>query len=279
MTQLGITGATGTVGGGVAAQLHQAGLRPRLLVRDPSRAPAWAQDVATASYGDRDAALKALTGVDVLLMVSATESADRLAQHLTLVDAAAEAGVRHVVYTSFLGASPTATFTFARTHAATEEHLRASGMTTTMLRDSFYLDFLPDLSVDGVIAGPAGDGRVAAVAQADVIDVAASVLRHLADGDHRHDNVVYQLTGPQALSLDEVAEILTAAGRPTVYRPETVEQAYASRAGYGAPDWEVDGWVTTYTAIAAGEVSLVTDDVEQVTGHPPQSLAQLLAAS
>jgi uncharacterized protein YbjT (DUF2867 family) len=114
--------------------------------------------VRTAGYGDRDAAAAALHGVDVLFMVSASESADRREQHRTFVDAAAAAGVRHVVYTSFLGAAPDATFTLARDHWATEEHLRASGMAFTFLRDSLYLDFLPALAgPDGVIRGPAGD--------------------------------------------------------------------------------------------------------------------------
>ena len=94
-------------------------------------------------------------------MVSAAESADRLDQHRTFIDAAAEAGVRHIVYTSFLGAAPDATFTLARDHWVTEEHIRASGLAFTFLRDSFYLDFLPALAgEDGVIRGPAGDGLV-----------------------------------------------------------------------------------------------------------------------
>ena len=167
-----VTGATGKVGGAVAEQLRAGGPAPRLVVRDASRAPEWADDVAVATYGDQRAATAALAGVDVLLMVSASESADRLVQHRTFIDAAAAAGVRHVVYTSFLGAARDAVFTLARTHWATEEHLRASGMGFTLLRDSFYADFLPDLAVDGVIAGPAGQGRVGAVARADVARVA-----------------------------------------------------------------------------------------------------------
>ncbi|WP_043559644.1 NAD(P)H-binding protein [Actinomyces israelii] len=268
-----VTGATGRIGGAVAAQLRAGGLAPRLVVRNASRAPEWADDVAVARYGDRRAATAALTGVDILLMVSASESADRLTQHRTFIDAAAAAGVRHIVYTSFLSAAPDAVFTLARTHWATEEHLRASGMGLTVLRDSFYADFLPDLAVDGVIAGPAGTGRVGAVARA-----AAAVIRGLAAGDRRHDGAVYELTGPEALTLAEAAAVIArATGRPTVYREQTLEEAYASRSVYGAPDWEVDAWVSTYTAIASGALDRVTDDVERLTGRRPLSLAQLLA--
>ena len=273
-----VTGATGKVGGAVAEQLRARGPAPRLVVRDASRAPGWAEDVAVAAYGDYQAATAALAGVDVLLMVSASESADRLAQHRTFIDAAAAAGVRHVVYTSFLGAAPDAVFTLARTHWATEEHLRASGMGFTLLRDSFYADFLPDLAVDGVIAGPAGQGRVGAVARADVARAATAVIGDLVAGGRRHDGAVYELTGPEALTLAEAAAVITrATGRPTVYREQTLEEAYASRSVYGAPDWEVDAWVSTYTAIASGALDRVTDDVERLTGRQPLSLAQLLA--
>lgn len=268
---IAVTGATGKVGGAVAEQLRAGGLAPRLVVRSASRAPQWADDVAVAAYGDLRAATAALTGVDVLLMVSASESADRLAQHRTFIDAAAAAGVRHVVYTSFLGAAQDAVFTLARTHWATEEHLR----------DSFYADFLPDLAVDGVIAGPAGTGRVGAVARADVARSATAVIRGLVAGGRRHDgaaSAVYELTGPEALTLGEAAAIITeTTGRPTAYREQTLEEAYASRSVCGAPDWEVDAWVSTYTAIASGCLDRVTDDVERLTGRRPLGLAELLA--
>lgn len=126
---------------------------------------------------------------------------------------------------------------------------------------------------DGVIRGPAGDGRVAAVAQDDIADAAAAVLRDPGP----HAGITYSLTGPQALSLDDVAATLSAgSGRPVRYQRETVEEAYASRASYGAPRWQLDAWVTTYTAIANGELAGVTDDIARLTGHPASSLAELL---
>ena len=103
---------------------------------------------------------------------------DRVGQHRTFVDAAADAGVEHLVYISFLGAAPDATFTLARDHWATEEHIRARGLPATFLRDTLYADFFPMMTgADGVIRGPAGDGRVAAVAQDDIADAAVAVLR------------------------------------------------------------------------------------------------------
>ena len=229
-----------------------------------------------AEYGDFKAVRSALDGVEVALMVSGSEHPDRVGQHKTFVDAAAAADVRHLVYTSFTGAAPDATFTLARDHFATEEHLKASGMAWTFVRDNLYLDFFPLLAgADGVIRGPAGEGRVAAVAQDDV----AAVLGLLLRSPDRHAGTTYDLTGPEALTLGEAAEQMSRLlATPYRYQAESLEEAYASRASYGAPEWQVDAWVSTYTAIAAGELSQVTDDVERLTGRAPASLARLLTS-
>lgn len=272
-----ITGATGALGGLVARRLAERGIAQRLIVRDPARVPPLSGpvEVAQASYGDAAAMRAALDGIDTWLFVSASESADRVAQHLCAVDAAVAAGVRRVVYTSFLGAAPEATFTLARDHWRTEERIRQSGMRHTFLRDSLYLDvFAMFVGPGGVARGPAGDGRVGAVARADVADAAVRVLL-----DDSHDGRTFDLTGPQALTLHEIAAELTrASGRPITYLPETLAEAYASREPYGAPDWEVEGWVTSYTAVAAGELDVVTDHVQALTGHAPTTLAEYLAA-
>lgn len=196
--------------------------------------------------------------------------------HRRFVDAAVDAGVGHIVYTSFHGAGPDATFTLAREHWATEECLRDSGMAVTVLRDNLYADFLPGLvGEDGVIRGPAGDGRVAAVARDDVADVAAAVLR----APHEHHGCTYNLSGPEALSFADIAATITeVTGRRVRYLSETVSEAYASRAALGAPSWQLDAWVSTYTAVAAGELSLVGTDVEDITGHPATPFATLLRA-
>ena len=274
---LAVTGSTGALGGLVARELAGRGVPQRLLARAPERAPRLPGAVAVqASYGDRDTALRALQGVRTLLMVSGSESADRLDQHRTFVDAAVDAGVEQVVYTSFHGASADCTFTLGRDHWATEEHIRSRGMSFTFLRDNFYLDFLPLMvGDDGVIRGPAGEGRVSAVARADIARVAVSVL--LDPESHRA--ATYDLTGPESLTLTEAARIIgEATGREVRFHDETVEEAYASRAAWDAPPWQYDAWVSTYTAIAAGEVEAVTDDVRRVTGQAPIGLRELLAA-
>ena len=87
----------------------------------------------------------------------------------------------------------------------------------------------------------------------------------------------YDMTGPEALSLTDMARIIgEAQGREVTYREETVEEAYASRAHYGAPAWQVDAWVSTHTAIASGELDVVSDSVRALTGRYPMSMAELL---
>ncbi|HSL36790.1 MAG TPA: SDR family oxidoreductase [Arthrobacter sp.] len=275
---LAVTGSTGHLGGLVARQLAGAGSPQRLLVRDLSRAPELEDAVpAVASYADPVLAKTALEGVTTLFMVSAAEAEDRLQQHCSFVDAAAAAGVQHIVYTSFFGAAADCTFTLGRDHFATEERIRASGMDYTFLRDNFYLDFLPLLArEDGVIRGPAGDGVMAAVARADIARSAVTVLRDPA----LHIGRTYDLTGPEDLSLARAAELLTAGtGRTVPFHNETLEEAYASRASYGAPRWQADAWVSTYTAIAAGELAGPTSAVHELTGREPLGLAQFLAES
>jgi NAD(P)H dehydrogenase (quinone) len=251
---LAITGATGAVGGRIASRLAALGQGQRLVVRDAGRAPDLPNaEVAEAAYEDPRALRQALAGARTFFMVAA--------------------GVERIVYLSFLNAAPDATFTFARDHWLTEEHVRSTGVGYTFLRDGPYLDYFPALAgADGVIRGPAGEGRVGAVARDDVAEVAVAVL--LGEG---HDGRTYDVTGPEAISLREAAEVLSrVAGREVAYRPETIEEAYGSRSSYGAPEWEVEGWVTSYAAIAAGEMDAVSGTVGELTGHAPMGLAEFL---
>ena len=138
-----------------------------------------------------------------------------------------------------------------------------------------YLDFVPRMvGPDGVIAGPAGDGRVGIVARDDVADVVTAVLT--SDG---HDGRAYDVTGREALSLAEVADRLAElSGKPITYKDETLTEARASRASYGAPDWQVEAWTSTYTAIATGELATISDTVARLAGHEPTTLAEYVRA-
>jgi NAD(P)H dehydrogenase (quinone) len=282
---IALTGVTGTLGARVAARLSAAGAGPlRLVVRDAARAPriSGAEVVANpGGYADGAGLRTALAGVDTLYLVSAAEAEDRLQQHLTAVEAAAAAGVQRIVYTSFVGADrPHPTFTLVRHHGATEDAIRATGVRHTFLRHNMYADFVPFFAVRegdrAVIAAPAGDGRTGFVSRDDLADVAAAVLQ---SDDRALDGEALEVTGPEALTMAEAAAVLeTVTGRPAEYRDQTVEEAWATRRPSGHPDWEIEGWVTSYRAIAAGELASVTDVVPRVTGHPARTVGEHLAA-
>lgn len=269
-----VTGATGAMGGRVATRLAAAGAAQRLVVRDAARAsslPDASVAVAPGGYGAPDELRAAFSGCETVFFVPGHEDRDRVALHRNVVDAAVAAGVERIVYLSFLRTHAETTFTFGRDHWATEQLVRASGLAWTFARMSLYLDFIPHFAgADGVIRGPAGSGRLAAILRDDLADACAAIL---ADGAGTHDGRTYELTGPATFSLAEAAELLG-----VTYVDETVEEAYASRAGLGAPDWEVEGWVTSYLAIRNGDLDLVTGDVERLTGHAPTSLADYLTS-
>jgi uncharacterized protein YbjT (DUF2867 family) len=279
---IAVTGATGALGRRVVDRLAAAGAAPlRLVVRDADRAPQvpCAEVVANpGGYSDPAGFRATLAGVDTLYLVSAAEAENRLEQHVAAVDAAVAAGVQRIVYTSFLNASPEAVFTLVRQHAATEDRIRASGIRHTFLRHSMYADFVPFFATvqDGgaVIAAPAGDGRTSFVSRDDLADVAVAVLLR---EDTDLDGQALGVTGPEALSMTEAAEVLSEiTGRPVTYDDQTVEEAWATRRPSGHPDWEIEGWVTSYLAIAAGELATVTDVVPTLTGHAALTVAEHL---
>lgn len=276
---IGVTGATGQVGGRVASRLADRGAAQRLIVRDATRAPQpdGAQVATITGYGDGESVRQAAAGVDTLLLVPGEEAVDRIEQHKSAVDAAVAAGVHHIVYLSFVGASLDATFTLARHHWATEEHIRSTGIPFTFLRMSMYMDFMPFMTgADGAIRGPAGEGRVGAVLRDDLADVAVSVLTDPV----AHESATYDVTGPEAFTLGEAAATMArVSGKPIRFEHETVEEAWSSRRPSGAPHWEIEGWISSYLAIASGELDVVSDSVRRLAGHDPVSLEDYLRAS
>jgi NAD(P)H dehydrogenase (quinone) len=272
---IAVTGATGEVGGRVARRLADRGISQRLVVRDPSRAPELeGAEVAQASnYEAADEMEAALRGAETLFLASGEEAKNRVHQHKAAVDAAKAAGVERIVYLSFFGASPDSTFTFARDHFHTEEHIKASGLSYAFSRDNIYLDFVPFfVGPDGAIRGPGGDGRAAVVTRDDIADV---VVELITNPDR--DGQAYEVSGAEAFTLAEAAQRLgNAIGRKITYVDETMEEAWASRRPSGHPDWEIEGWITTYVAIAKGELEQVTSTVKDLTGHEPQRLEEFL---
>ena len=272
---IGITGVTGKLGSYVADLVDQQGISSIHLARSPERAKVYASaEIRKMVYANTPEVVEALKGIDVLLMVSARENPERVEEHKSLLDAAKLAGVQHIVYTSFYGADEKATFTLSRDHAQTEAYIKKLGFTYTFLRDNFYLDFFIDIALEnGEIRGPAGRGRVSAVARKDTSSVAAEIILNPKEWE----NQTLNLTGPEDLSMEEIVALLSKeTGNAITYVDESVEEAYESRKKWPAQNWEYDAWVSAYTAIKVGEQAGVSTDVKKVLGRPAMNLIDVL---
>jgi NAD(P)H dehydrogenase (quinone) len=305
-TTIAVTGSTGEVGRRVAEGVARLGFPQRLIVRDPARAPRLpgAEIARVFSYSDARNTGEALRGVEALFLVSAHDligivhrammngepipAYDRLHEHIAIVAAAAAVGVERIVYLSFVSPAPDATFILARDHFHTEEYIRATGLAFTFLRQNMYMDKVPQHAARGdVIRAPAGEGRVAWVSRDDVADSAIAVLTGSG-----HEGRAYDITGPEALTMAETAERLTAAfGRTITYQPETPDEARSARdtsrmeemeasrkarTGRGLTDEEVEIWISHYQQIARGDVAKVSDSVPALCGRPAEGLAEYL---
>lgn len=271
--RIGVTGATGFLGGRIARLLDDRGISTRLIVRNPAKAPQLTHaDVAVSTYDDHDALVAATKGIDTLFFVSGFEAAERLGQHKAAIDAFVAAGVQRVVYTSFVNSAADSIFTLARDHYHTEQYMQDKGLPFASLRDNFYAEIVPHLVTDGVIRGPGENGRFAPVARTDVADVAVAMLT-----DRTAPTGTFDVTGPELVSMQQVADLLTeTTGSPVIYENETLEQAYASRTHFDVPAFEIEGWISSYRAIAAGEFEVLSDTVERFAGHRPMTLRAFL---
>lgn len=275
MPSLVMTGATGAVGAIAAHHLADAGLTARLIVRDAARAPDLPGfEIAAFREEGGPSLLSALSGIDTALMVSAREDEHRLLLHQDFVDAAVRSGVRQIVYLSFVGAAEDATSVYARDHGGTESYLGDSGLDVTIIRSNFYAETLLEFVHDDQIRAPAADGRIAAVARADV---GAAVAAVLAD-PKTHVGQLYELSGPEALTFGDVAAMLgPVLGAPITYIVQTDDEARQQKSEHDAPAELLDAWLSAYVAIRHGIHGHVTDDVQHLTGRPPTPAAEALA--
>jgi uncharacterized protein YbjT (DUF2867 family) len=234
-----ITGSTALTGSAVVREFVRRGRAARALVRDPRRARSWDSGAGIrAVAGDllRPRTLPAvLEGVGTVVMISGADRRMVEAQG-NLVDAAAEAGVRHVVKVSGLYPALDSPFRYGRYHGQIEGHLAASGMAWTMLRPSQFMQVyyreVPSMLAEGEIAMPLGAARLAPV---DVEDVAEAA--YVAATTPGHESAVYELTGPEALSMTEVCDILgEVVGRPIRYADVAPEEKRRRTVAAGIPE-------------------------------------------
>lgn len=291
-----VTGVSGYVGSQTAAQLMKLVPASQIIVtsRNDKVLAEWrAKGVQArrADYEDKALMTEAFQGAEAVFMVSAMQVGEvRQAQHRNVIEAAKSAGVKRIVYTSFLGAGDPSINSFEiADHRFTEQLILASGLSWNFMRNSQYGDAMAENQAaiaisTGKSIGNTGDGRVAFITRDDVAAVAAALLAGRGER-----NRAYDVTGPAAVSWRDVAAMITDISGVAVEVVDlTDEQMYAMWDALGVPreatgdfsrspvPWCSDGMVSLGRAIRLGQLSTVTNVVEELTGRKPRSLRELM---
>ncbi len=271
-----VTGATGRTGSEVVKALIAKGEQVRALVRDPERAGAIQGPGVELVVGDVekpetwDAALQ---GVDKAFLLS-PEGPQMAELHGKFADAAKLAGVRHLLRMSILVANPDSPLAIGKWHGEADQNVANSGIPYTIIRPAYFMQNIIGsarmIASDGAFPGAMGDGKVGAIDTRDIGNVAATVLT--SDG---HEGKTYPLTGPEALSMGELAGKLSAVlGKEVKYVNVSQEKAKGDLMAMGMPDWMADGWVAIAMMISTGAATMVTPMVKGINGEEPRSFDQ-----
>jgi uncharacterized protein YbjT (DUF2867 family) len=270
-----VTGATGKVGQEVVRQLSAAGVASRAFVRNPVKASGIrlpGVEIMTGDLADAAALERALSGVDRVFLVSPA-APEQVELQGNVIEAARRSGTRQVVKVSVAG-GPDAGTQIGRWHWSTEKQLEASGMGFTFLRPTLYMQqmlrYAPSIAAGGTFSAPIGSGEVAVV---DTRDVAAVAVRALTE--EGHDRKIYDLTGPEALSFDAMADAISAAlGRKIEYAHVPPEYARKQMLSDGVPRWLADDMLILFASFREGYGAAVTDTVQRVTKEKPRTFQQ-----
>jgi len=287
MSNILVTGATGPLGKAVVESLLQK-TNPaniHILVRDTAKAADLIAKGVTAhegNYDDRASLVKAFKGIDKLYLVSGNDLHHRIQQHFNVVDAAVEAGIKHILYTSFQRKNETDTSPIgpvAESHLKTEQKIKSSGLTYTLLQHGIYADMIPifagaHLLENHTIYLPAGDGRTAYAVRTDQAEAGANIL---VDESGKYDNKSIELAGPEAVSWTQIAEIIKGiTGKPIVYVSPSVDEFKTTLSGAGVPD-EIVWIVAAFSQAAeAGEFANISNEMEAILGRKPVTVAAYL---
>lgn len=286
MAKILVTGATGQLGKVVVEELISNGSVADIavLVRDPAKAAHWQARgvrVFQGDYNDYASLLAAFEGIDKLYFISSNDIAGRSAQHTRVVNAAVEAKVGHVFFTSVHrktedGSSP-ATF-IVNEYLQTERQLKEAGITYTLLLHALYADVLPGFLGDkvleyGMISLPAGTGKAAYATREDLGIAGARLL--LSSG---HENKSYTLAGNKATSFEELAAIFTElSGKEVKYVAAEPGAFTAQLVQAGAPVEYVHIVTALTEAIGAGEFDLPDNTLADILGREPASMKSYVA--
>lgn len=274
-----VTGATGTIGRHVVPALAHHGHRPLAFGRDPQRLAATHPGIQArvGDFGDPETLRAAMTGVDSVFLAS-PNTPDQVQHECAVIDAAAACGVRRIVKLSARGADETSPVAFWQWHAAIESHLKRSGVPYVALRPGFsmanVLGHADQVRDHDILPAPALATPVAMVHPADVAEVAA----HLLATDPFPTERVLELTGPQAVTFTQLAELLTdVAARPIAYAGGTDDQVRQSLDQRGVPAFVTDQILAIFDQLRTGAQAATTSAVTDVLGRPGRPVGAFLA--
>jgi uncharacterized protein YbjT (DUF2867 family) len=270
-----VTGATGKVGQEVVRQLATAGVPARALVRDPTlashiRIPGI--EIVVGDLARPETLPPVFAGVNGIFLLTPA-APDQVELQSNALEAGRRAGARRIVKVSVAG-GPDAGTQIGRWHWATEKQIEASGLGFTFLRPTLYMQqilaYAPSIAATGSFSAPMGAGEIAVVDTRDVASVAVAALTE--DG---HDRRIYDLTGPEALSYDRMADAISdAIGKKVVYAHVPPEYTKKAMLANGFPRWLVDDMLVLASSFRDGYGAAVTATVAEVTKHPPRSFRQ-----
>jgi len=273
-----ITGVTGKTGGEVARQLTAAGVPFRALVRNPDKAaeilPGGA-DVMVGDVADKESLARALNGIEKAFLVLPNNE-QQLVLEKQFTDAAVAAGVRHLVYLSSLESVPESKNPITRNHVASETYIRASGLTWTMIRPTFFMQNFESsaarIKAVGQIVMPAGNGTVSTTDLRDVGEVIVNVLTQSG-----HENKSYDLTGPELLTFTDIAACFSKVlERDIQYVDQPMDEFRELLRSINLSEWRVEAVCKELEAIAAGVVDHTTETIRELLGRPPISLTEYI---
>ncbi|GAA5437364.1 SDR family oxidoreductase [Deinococcus aquaticus] len=289
---IGITAATGQLGQLVIQALLDRGVPATqvvALVRSPEKAAALAAQgvqVRHADYHQPDTLGTALQGVEKLLLISSNDFNDRVGQHRNVINAAREAGVKQVAYTSILNAD-TATFGLAADHQATEQILRESGLPFIFLRNGWYTENYTGSAAqavqNGALLGAAGTGKLNLATRRDYAEAAAAVLAtdgHIPQGQTGR---AYELAGDESVTMSDLAaEYARQSGQPVEYRDLPQAEYAATLQSFGVPEGFAHTLADVDAGIARGELFSASRDLTTLIGRATTpvstSVAEALSA-
>jgi len=276
--KIGVTGATGQLGRLVIEGLKQKVAAETIvaLVRNTAKAADLGVETRAFDYTQAETLVASLQGVDKLLLISGNEIGQRLPQHKAVIDAAKQAHVKQIVYTSLLHAD-SSPLGLAGEHLATEAVIKESGLTYTILRNGWYTENYTGSAKGAINAGAfignAGDGKIASAPRADYAEAAVAVL--LGEG---HENKIYELAGDEAYTLTELAaEISKQTGKNIPYNNLTEAQYAEILKSFGLPDGLVEMLADSDTGASKGGLFDDSHALSALIGRPTTPLAEVVA--